>query len=203
MTKASTLALSGLVTVLLAATPAMAEDFLLYTPKPAAGEQAPTSPDQGVLVKRVTVKRGDTLSNLSRKHIGVADWFPQMLVFNSIKNPDLIHPGDKLLVPVPAGPAASAKKSAHIKKRHTEKRHTARRSYSRRKAAAGHSIPQMQSVTPGEQASYRRAKQAYLNGEYRKALDLFSAFLRKYPHAGLAADASLYRADCFLRLSGG
>ena len=197
MTNARLLALSGVVTVLLASAPSMAEEFLLYTPKPAAGDQVPSSPGQGVMVKRVTVKRGDTLSKLSRRHIGVASWFPQVLLFNSIKNPDLIHIGDQLLIPVAAGRANAVKKSARSKKRHA-----APRASVTQKAAAARSIPEKRPVASGEQESYQRARQAYQDGYYQKALDLFGRFLRKYPNSKLAADASLYRADCFLRLSG-
>ena len=196
MMNARLLALSGVVAVLLASAPSVAEEFLLYTPKPAAGDQLPSSPDQGVLVKRVTVKRGDTLAKLSRKHIGVSSWFPQVLLFNSIKNPDLIYIGDELLIPVSAGHKTSAEKTA------PKKRPAARRPSLQPKAAAGRSIPETRPAFPREQESYQQATKAYQDGHYQKALKLFDRFLRKYPHSGHAADASLYRADCFLRLSG-
>ena len=106
------LTLSCLLTVLLAPGLSGGEEFLLYAPKPAAGDQVPASPDEGVLVRSVTVKRGDTLADLARKHIGTASWFPQVLLFNTIKNPDLIYPGEKLLIPVNGGHNPSLKKSA-------------------------------------------------------------------------------------------
>ncbi len=106
------LTLSCLLTVLLAPGLSGGEEFLLYAPKPAAGDQVPASPDEGVLVRSVTVKRGDTLADLARKHIGTASWFPQVLLFNTIKNPDLIYPGEKLLIPVNGGHNPSVKKSA-------------------------------------------------------------------------------------------
>jgi LysM repeat protein len=173
------------------------EEFLLYTPKQAAGDQVPAAPDQGVLVRKITVKRGDTLRNLSREHLGVASWFPQVLLFNSIKNPDLIHPGEKLLVPVPAGHAISVKKSARVKRHHVAKRPS-----SLRKSAINQVKPETRAAMPEEPETYQRAKRAYLNGDYQKALGLFGQFLRKHPQSSFAADASLYRADCLLRLSG-
>jgi TolA-binding protein len=207
MNKATLLTLPFLVATLITPALSRGEDFLLYAPKPASGEQAPTSPDQGVMVRSVIVKRGDTLKNLSRKYIGVASWFPQVLLFNTIKNPDLIHPGDKLLVPVPPAKAAAVKsaaeKAAPVKKHaRGEKRHSARHKAVRHKGAAQAEKPQLRAATPDEQGSYQQAKRAYLNGDYQKSLDLFTAFLRKYPRSAYSADAALYRADCYLRLAG-
>ena len=204
MKNATLLTLSCLLTVLAAPGPSSGEEFLLYAPKPAAGDRLPDSPDHGVLVKKVTVKRGDTLSKLSRKHIGTASWFPQLLVFNSIKNPDLIYPGDTLLVPVPAGHAPSAKKSAKVTK-HARggRRHLARRSSRLASPAVEQPKPaKARSARSDEQQSYQRAKRAYLAGQYQTAQDLFSGFLRAFPNSALAPDASLYQADCFLHLSG-
>jgi LysM repeat protein len=208
MKNARLLTFSCLLTALLAPAPSKGEEFLLYVPKPASGDQLPSSPDQGVLVRRVTVKRGDTLAKLARKHIGVASWFPQVLLFNNIKNADLIHPGDRLLVPVPTGRAA-LRSSAKGKKHHA-----GRRSSPPRKAAVTPltAVVPLTAVAPlkteirpamsDEQEIFQRAKGAYLSSDYQKALDLFDGFTRKFPHSALAADASLYKADCLLKLSG-
>ncbi|QWV94128.1 LysM peptidoglycan-binding domain-containing protein [Geomonas oryzisoli] len=166
-----------------------AEEMLLYTPKQATGTEAPASPKDGVLVRTVTVKRGDTLAKLSRKHIGVSDYFPQMLVFNRIKNPDLIHPGDKLLVPVPPGQTAKTESKGN---------HPVRRPAAPKKAASLERVP----VKPGEQELFQRAQRVYLEHDYREALARLTDFLSKFPRSRFAADASLYRADCFLHLSG-
>jgi hypothetical protein len=173
-----------------------AAEYLLYTPKPAAGDQVPASPKDGVLVRTVTVKRGDTLRDLSRRHIGVASWFPQVLLFNTIKNADLIHPGDRLLFPV------SRPQTATVKKAHKAKtRHAIHRASHRHRAGAERSSSPRAGILD-EQETYQRARRAYLDGECRKALDLFDSFLHRFPTSNLAADASLYRADCLLRLSG-
>lgn len=179
------------------ALPCRCEEMLLYAPKPAAGEQAPADPKDGVLVTTVTVKRGDTLKNISKKHIGVASWFPQVLVFNTIKNPDLIHPGDKLLVPVrpgksPSVPAQASRRASH---------RGAHRATHRAKAAAGHTLHVAKPAQAGETESFHQARKAYLDRNYQRALELFSSFLKKFPRSGYAADASLYRADCYLHLS--
>lgn len=209
MNKATILTLPCLFATLISPVLSGGEEFLLYAPKPATGDQMPASPDRGVLVRSVTVKRGDTLKNLSRKYIGRAGWFPQVLLFNSIKNPDLINVGDKLLVPVPpakaaavkdsAGKAASAKKHPGGEKRHSAR---ARRKVVRHRGAAKPETSQLRPATSDEQGSYQQAKRAYLNGDYQKSLDLFTAFLRKSPRSTYSADAALYRADCYLRLAG-
>jgi hypothetical protein len=125
MNKATLLTLPCLLATLLAPDTSRGEDFLLYTPKPAEGDKAPASPDEGILVRSVTVKRGDTLSDLSKKYLGRGSWFPQVLLFNSIKNPDLIITGDTLLVPVPAGQSAAEAEKAAPEKKHAKggKRH--------------------------------------------------------------------------------
>ncbi|MBJ6799625.1 LysM peptidoglycan-binding domain-containing protein [Geomonas propionica] len=186
----------GMLFLLACGTAGHAEEMLLYTPKEATGAEAPASPKEGVLVRTVTVKAGDTLAKLSRKHIGVSDYYPQVLVFNRIKNPDLIHPGDKLLVPVPPGQAARAVKAA--KAVQPKSRASVHRPAAPKKAASLRMSP----VKPGEQDLFQSGQRAYLDHDYREALARFNVFLRKYPRSGFAADASLYRADCFLHLSG-
>jgi len=151
MNKATLLTLPCLLTTLLAPVLSYGEDFLLYTPKPAEKDQVPATPDEGILVRSVTVKRGDTLSNISHKYIGRASWYPQVLLFNSIENPDLIYTGDKLLVPVPSEQAAAAEKKGAPEKKHLkgEKRHGARhRAAVRHKAAAPPEAAQPESVKP-------------------------------------------------------
>jgi len=185
-----------LLALVLTPVPCSGQEFLLYRPEPAAGDHLPASPEQGVLVKKITVERGDTLAKLSRKYTGVARWFPQVLLFNTIKNPDLIYTGDLLLVPVGTGQAALKQRGAK-----DENGQTPRRTSRRGKSAAEPLIHVTPVVDPGERASYQRAQQAYLDRDYQKALDYFSGFLTKFPHSEFAADAFLYRADCFLQLS--
>ena len=229
MNKATLLTLPCLLATLLTPVLSCGEDFLLYTPKPAEGGQAPASPDQGIMVRSLTVKRGDTLAKLSKKYIGRASWYPQVLLFNSIKNPDLIITGDKLLVPVPSGQAAASEQKGTPEKKHAKgKRHHGRRRAAPRhrgvakteavgQGAAQPETSQRETVRPEtakpkksqklaatskEQESYLQAKLAYLAGDYQKSLTLFTEYLRKYPNSAAAADASLYRADCLMHLSG-
>ncbi|WP_136523537.1 LysM peptidoglycan-binding domain-containing protein [Geomonas ferrireducens] len=188
MAKRTLVTIGSLILLGAGITAGHAEEMLLYTPKPETSGVAPASPRDGVLVRTVTVKRGDTLSKLSKKHIGVADYFPQMLVFNSIRNPDLIHPGDKLLVPV--RPGKSVKSSASRRPAPAA---------AKTKTSAPASVGQ---VKPGERELFQRAERSYLAHDYREALAGFTKFLRTFPRSSFAADASLYRADCYLHLSG-
>ena len=231
MNKATLLTLPSLFATLLTPVLSSGEDFLLYTPKPAEAGQAPASPDQGILVRTVTIKRGDTLGDLSRKYIGRGSWYPQVLLFNNIKNPDLIITGDKLLVPVPAGQAATMEKKGAPERKHAKgKRHRGKRAAHRVAAKpetteTGAAQPKSSkretfkrgtgksqvaksktsSLQPGasvEQENYLQAKLAYISGDYQKSLTLFTQYLRKYPQSASAADAALYRADCMLHLAG-
>ncbi|WP_129127179.1 LysM peptidoglycan-binding domain-containing protein [Geomonas oryzae] len=188
MAKRTLVTIGSLILLCAGITSGHADEMLLYTPKPETSGVAPASPRDGVLVRTVTVKQGDTLSKLSKKHIGVADYFPQMLVFNSIRNPDLIHPGDKLLVPVRPGKSVKGSTSRRPASAAAKKQASA-------PASAGQ-------VKPGERELFQRAERAYLAHDYREALTGFSKFLRTFPRSPFAADASLYRADCYLHLSG-
>jgi len=138
MNKATLLTLPCLLATLLVPVLSFGEDLLLYTPKPAEGDRAPASPDQGILVRSITVKRGDTLADLSHKYIGRSSWYPQVLLFNDIKNPDLIITGDKLLVPVPSGQSAASesKVAPEVKHAKAKKRHGAHRAKKHHEAAA-------------------------------------------------------------------
>jgi len=238
MNKATLLTLPCLLGTLLAPALSSGEEFFLYTPKTAEGGPAPASPEEGVLCRKITIKRGDTLSGLSRKYLGRGSWYPQVLPFNTIKNPDLIYSGKKLLVPVPAGQAtevaekapAVAEQSAPVAEKKGAAKKRGKRVVVRHKGAAvpakvekapaqtalpeiapvEHSVPAVakperapvQLPSAGESESYRLAKQAYLSGDYQKALELFSDFLSRYPNSVSSADAALYRADSMLHLAG-
>lgn len=83
-------------------TTAGGAEYLRYTPEPSDGKPS-SGPDEGILVKRITIEKGDTLYALSRKYSGKGTYFSQILLFNEIANPNLIYAGKGLLVPLPAG----------------------------------------------------------------------------------------------------
>ncbi|AJE04458.1 LysM peptidoglycan-binding domain-containing protein [Geobacter pickeringii] len=96
-----------------------AEEYLLYSPEASEGKR-PAGPDEGVLVKSITIRKGDTLYSLSRKYGGKGGYYPQILLFNLIKNPDLIYAGNKLLVPLPPEGKGEVP-TVHPKKKKSEK----------------------------------------------------------------------------------
>ena len=186
---------------------AEANDFLLYAPRPAETPAVP-KPAEGVLVERITIQRGDTLYRLSRKFSGKGSYYPQILLFNEIANPNRIYAGRSLLVPVssaslPAAPAAEKKKdarpSAAGKRKGTAKAAVAAPTVTKAEqpVAAAAAAP-----LTAEQGLYARAIGEYRKGEYQQALEAFSLFVEQYPNSPLAPDAALYKAECLLKLAG-
>jgi len=214
---------SILLLLLFSLLPALAvsSEYLLFSPRPLEGELLLPEQGKGVLVKRITIKRGDTLSQISRQFSGKGSYFPQILLFNNIANPNLIFTGRELLVPVsrqdalsktstpekslsPAGdkdslrkmeradmPVAKAAVPAKRKQRPVASKPLAK------KREPASELP----FTTGEQDFYSKAVSAFGREEYAQALSLFSRFLQRYPSSPMAADASLYKAECLLKLS--
>lgn len=255
--------------------PVWGGQYFLYSPRPITPEETKDAKD-GVLVREVEVRQGDTLSGISRKNSGHGAYYPQILLFNDIKDPDLIHAGDTLKVPVtkgqPAGEEGAApkhkKKAAHkAGRKHkakkaavhpAESRVTAKSASSqlselslgelkpsaggKKKRAAGKQtvsagqkrggneggvgapaagarkpavaeearpvvVSRQEQAQAGTDAAagqrlFERAIKAYRQNDCGTALDLFDRFLASYPGLPQAADASLYKADCYLKLSG-
>jgi LysM repeat protein len=76
-----------------------AGEYSLYLPTPV-GTGITTPHTEGILVKKIIIRRGDTLSTLSREYSGKGKYYPQILLFNKIRNPNRIYAGQQLLVPV-------------------------------------------------------------------------------------------------------
>jgi LysM repeat protein len=219
--------------------PALGQNYFLYTPKPVTAEEKPQTRD-GVLVREITVQKGDTLSGLSHKFSGRGSYYPQILLFNDIKNPNLIYSGNSIKVPVargksleqrvPAAAAAPKKTSsstssaqsageiplsdlkqadaAKNKKQAHRGRKQAPRSEAKKQPAPAAAKTVKSSSASGAKETlsghklYEKAYAAYRHGDCKTALGLFDRFLVENPTASQAADASLYKADCYLKLSG-
>ena len=225
--------------------PAWSQQYLLYSPKPVPAGQKATSQDD-ILVKEIKIHKGDTLYGLSRKYNGQGQYFPQILLFNSIKNPDLIYAGKVLKVPL-------AKKSGHSSNRigaksagtthetdarrdsdsspksetpqSTVSKSVSDRSSNELKSADREkinsstepqaltppaSLPAAKSnVTPDVTSSkatsgqklFEAAAKAYRQDDCKSALELLDLYLKDNSNSPLAADANLYKADCYLKLS--
>jgi len=259
------------------AVPVWGEQQYLYTPKPASPEEQGQG-KEGILVREVPVEKGDTLSGISRRFSGHGSYYPQILLFNDVKNPNLIYAGSTLRVPVGKGleaetpearPAPSARKkarrhagkkahravqatpSAVLPSRHKERPATSKtpsgdqtmelspsdlkrldvghekkagvrkkrapeqhervnvRTQKRKQTvveerATGEAPGASSAPLPGEEAGqklFAQAVKAYRQDDFRTALELFDRFLTGNPGSPLAADASLYKAECYLKLS--
>jgi len=206
------------------ALPAWGEQYLLYSPHPVTPGQSISSPD-GILVREIEIQKGDTLSGLSRRFSGRGMYFPQILLFNSIKNPDLIYAGKTLRVPViqkesaaplpvsaPAAELSLSDLKTVVKGKNSVKQKRAKIT-AKAKKTPSHAFPAV--VTPaslraGESKSpavaagqelFKAAVKAYRQEDCRTALELLDRYLADNPGSPLAADANLYKADCYLKLS--
>lgn len=232
--------------------PAWGEQYYLYESKPVtAGEKGQAK--DGVLVTEVPVQKGDTLYDISKKFSGRGMYYPQILLFNNIKDPNLIYPGNTLKVPVTQNGVAQTKeatgKSKKLKsrdetekpkgtsqlspvstprvapvteislselraldeakpnKRGNKKRvasHVRAKDKKEKVIAAGKAdsvpAPVINNETTGQKL-FERALKAYRQDEFSAALELFDRYLADNSNSPLAADASLYKAECYLKLS--
>ena len=247
--------------------PAWGQQYYLYTPHAVTPSQI-TSPQDGIMVQEVEIQKGDTLSRLSRKFSGHGMYFPQILLFNSIKDPDLIYAGKMLKIPVTKkrtndsglkgtpSPGASHKPKTSVDKSKAEETSPGAQSavdvpvstsstelslkdlktVGTRKSTAGqnkkknplHSkkskISKSSTVTGvsaapllethgsadaaipavdahSGQKLFEAAVKAYRLEDCRTALELLDRYLADNSNSPLAADANLYKAECYLKLS--
>jgi len=176
-----------------ACTAAGAEEYHLYKPATVQQQGIPL-PGEGVLTKTITIQKGDTLSKLSRKYSGRSSFFPQILLFNRIKDPDLILAGAQLQVPVTKQEAPAAKAGTEKERRHAV-----------RKGAAKHetqSSAERHYYGKGAASLYRHGVRAFEAGQYRRAIAIFDRYLATYPDSPHAPDAALRRAESYEKLGG-
>lgn len=181
--------------LLLGATASWGADYL-YAPKPFEGETV----GDGVLVREVTVKKGDNLSRIAKKYAGRDYYYPQILLFNDIKRPHWIQIGQVLRVPLSRKAAASHGQQAVVEKgpeRKTLVQELAvevpkKRAEKQRPAAA---------AAQGERNAFNRGLEAYKKGDCKTAIEQFDRFISSYPRSVLLPEATLSRADCYLKLS--
>ena len=73
---------------------AVAEEQAQQAPAPVASAPTATPAPQ-----TYTVQRGDTLSAIAKRFYGHASEYRRIAAANNIANPDLIHPGQQLVIP--------------------------------------------------------------------------------------------------------
>lgn len=81
---------------------------LVLTGSPA---QAQTLPESRQNLTTYTVVRGDTLSKISKRFCGSASRFPSLAAASRISNPNLIYPGQRIVLNCSARAAAKASRS--------------------------------------------------------------------------------------------
>jgi hypothetical protein len=183
-------------------------DYYLYAPQSVGPDASAATGGDGVVVKEITIRRGDTLSEISRAFNGRASYFPQILLFNQISDPDLIYAGRTLRVPV--APVAAKQKERAVPQAPVRKEAPPaiddERPEDQQKdrvvpvPAPAVKPPEVQDVK-GEQGLYEKAVKAYRGATCADALPLLDSFLTRFPASPLAPDVGLLRADCHLRLS--
>jgi LysM repeat protein len=216
------LRMTGAALLVLALVPAAqgAGEFYLYEPKPVDKPAAVAEPGDGVLIKNITIKRGDTLSGLSRKYAGKGSYFPQILLFNEIMNPNLIYAGKELKVPVTTesglsrsdDTTASTRPATVVKRKKQRKtavtapvpvaaipRKVAPSPAPAASRAADVTAPPVTQTSTPEQKLYEKAIAEYRASHYGQAHQTFATFLDRYPSSPLAPDAALYKAECLLK----
>ena len=174
------------------------EGFYLYKPAKTQSQKIP-APGEGVLTRTITVQKGDTLKKLSHRYNGRSSFFPQILLFNRIENPDLIYAGKTLRVPLTRqeAPAAKGVKSGS----EAERKKPAAREPARAKVKKRASSPRPEFGSSAGRL-FDRGVTAFVKGRYREAIAIFDRYLAAYPHSADAPEAALYRADCYMKLSG-
>lgn len=169
-----------------------AADYL-YTPQQV---QDGASGD-GVLVREVTIRKGDTLSALSKRFSGRGYYYPQILLFSEIRNPHRIYPGQVVRVPL-------ARTSGQQVSAPAVPQQAAQQTVAPDQAVTPTEVQQKPAVRipRNEQKLFNAAHMAMRKGRCMSAITQFDRFIARYPSSSLLPEAVLYRAECYLKLSG-
>jgi hypothetical protein len=182
-----------------------ADDYTLYEPKPATSSRPPASPEEGLLVRNIVIQPGDTLWRLASRYRGKGSYYPQFLILNKIADPDLIYAGKIIRVPVtpdrPVTPRAHRTPEKKPAMAPPATRPVRRHDQPVAATTPPTAAPRVGSNEENEQLLFEAASRAYKTGDCRLALERFDQFLNRYPSSPLAADVSLYKADCYMKLS--
>ena len=215
---------TSLVLLLLSlSAPVSGQNYFMYTPHPASPvEKAVPKGNNGVLVREVEIRKGDTLFGISRRFSGRGSYYPQILLFNDLKNPHVLRDRTLLRVPVsnnePTGKHTQAPAplpAQRIKSKRTQSaseisltdlktndinavNKPARRVRGQKHRTADRST---RSQTASARKQYNQALASYRRENWRTALEQFDRFLASNPSSEMASDANLYKADCYLKLS--
>lgn len=185
----SDLTLPLVLALVLGSSAAWTADFI-YKPSPLDTEAA-----EGIRVREVTVKKGDTLSHISKRYSGRGHYYPQILLFNDIRNPHRIMPGQ--IVRVPLSSTTSRQAQAHAVPAAVD--HPVVKTP--QKVAEKQKPATLTAVSRNEKQIYQKALAAFKKGDCNNAIKLFDEFISHYPSSALLPEATLNRAECYLKLS--
>lgn len=181
-----------LALLLCGATASWGGDYL-YAPRPVDG----TEPGEGVLVREITVKKGDTLSHLSKRYSGRGYYYPQILLFNEIRNPHRIQVGQVVRVPLARKAGRQAQNSPVVAQDQSQ----VQAAEPSKQAAERPKAVQQPSLRQGEKNAYNHAMENFKKGDCEAAIKQFDRFISRYPSSSLLPEATLNRAECYLKLS--
>jgi nucleoid-associated protein YgaU len=78
---------------------AVADEAAQHAAQQVAATPAAPAPSATPAPQTYTVQRGDTLSAIAKRFYGHAGEYRRIAAANNIANPDLIHPGQQLVIP--------------------------------------------------------------------------------------------------------
>lgn len=187
---------SLLMLMLCGATASWGAEYL-YAPQPISGDAA----GDGVLVREVTIKKGDTLSHLSKQFAGRGFYYPQILLFNEIKNPHRIQIGQVVRVPISrkAGQQIHSVSVQPVPRHKNQGKSVVAESL--KIASEKKKLTVQPAALRGESNAYNLAFTAFNKGDCDLAIKLFDDFIKRYPASTMLPEATLNRAECYLKLS--
>jgi TolA-binding protein len=192
--------------VMLSAVPLMAKDYI-YAPRDARQDEVAGSPE-GLLVREVEVHKGDTLTRISKRFSGRGAYYSQILLFNAIKNPDLIYPGNILRVPVSKSKlsAAAVKVKKPLKAVEPAVAAPVQPVVTPKPVVEQPAVVKSTVFEPKvvaeEQSLFANGVAAFKKSDCNGAIQFFERLEAGYPSSTLLPDANLYKAECYMKLSG-
>ena len=256
MTRSDRISLAVLLGMLLSSGTAFAGTTYLYTPQPLPQNEKPADIREGILVEEVKIRKGDTLYRLSKQHNRKGGYYPQILLFNNISNPNLIYEGATLKIPIyskrsraKAGEAGEHKAEHNIITSGLQARESGGPQAGRAPLPVANNTDMSKELPAGnvqaggraadevhkqekvlnsgavkntsdivkddtargvltasgnekaEQVQFESALTAYKEKNFTSAAEQFERFLYGYPNSIFAADATLYKADSYMKLS--
>ena len=164
------------------------------------------------IVREIVVEKGATLWDYARTYLGKGYYYPHLLAYNDISNPNRIYEGKTLLVPTERVRNYAGRETLEGRTWSVSFSGLALESLTKRperksavritppKGAVKKEIPRGIG-TASEQREFDRAKALFDAGNYTKAARLFDEFVAAHPHSKLKVEALFYSAESNLKSS--